>query len=74
MAATLNGLQQYEKAIWYANKSIKLNPKGPNHYNHLGVAYMRLGRSNIKARLCFEKAILLSDEYENAHTNLKEVN
>ena len=45
---------EYEKAVWYFEKVIKLDPKFPNAWYNLGKAYYKIGKSE-DALKCFRK-------------------
>ncbi|MBU1007347.1 MAG: tetratricopeptide repeat protein [Candidatus Omnitrophica bacterium] len=62
---------EYEKAIEYDKKAIKLNPKYAEAYCNLAVAYMETGRP-IKAIGHFKRAIRLKKDYVSAYCFLSQ--
>ena len=59
----------YPKAIDYMRQSLKFNAKQPNTENNIGNAFKRI-RDYKKARLHYEKAIQLKEQYQEPWNNL----
>ncbi len=61
---------EYDKAISYFNKSLKINPKNPKTYNNLGVIYQDHKKQYWKAVENYKKAIQIDPKFDLAFNNL----
>lgn len=59
----------YEKAVEYSKRAIRLNPKYAVAYNNLGVAYAKQGNLD-KAIGCYKKATSINPDYATAFNNI----
>lgn len=60
---------QVPKSFPHYKAAIKIDPKAPNNYNNLGVAYASIGRY-AEAEAAFKQALKIWPEYPEAHLNL----
>ena len=61
-------LGNYEKAVEYSKRAIRLNPNYAAAFNNLGVAYAKQGNFDI-ALECYEKAADIDPNYATAFNN-----
>lgn len=60
--------QNWEQAIRYFQKSIKLNPRHPQSYGNMGICYGKLGQKD-QALRAFDAALEIDPSYEPAIFN-----
>ena len=61
--------KNYDNAIYFFQKGIKINPNFIATYNNLGGTFKELGKLK-EARNCYKKAIEINPEYASAYYNI----
>ncbi|TVM00934.1 MAG: hypothetical protein CV087_11655 [Candidatus Brocadia sp. WS118] len=72
LALVYEDIHQTDDAIAALKKASELNNKDATVYNNLGVLYFKIN-NRIDARMCFERALSLEANYQEAQQNLKKV-
>lgn len=61
--------QDLELALRLQTQAVELHPRSARHHNDLGVILWKMDE-RLRARTCFERALRLDAEYEDARANL----
>ena len=69
IGAAYSGLEQFDQAVIYYQRALKIQPDLADVHNNMGVAYKNLNDFN-SAVNSYLKAVELRPDYAEAHTNL----